>query len=208
MYDIVSTPPLPAVSCDQIREQVSSALACLPEGPEQSRQSVPTSQLSPRRRRGRPIEVAEAHLWLGLLWAVLEGLGGYHALARLLATQALGRFAPVSVTGSAVLQRLQQAGLAPLQALFATLGTWLSDSLPTPACHLAPFASCIIAPSRNQAGCPGAAAPLAAAASSGRPGLASWQTGGPLRHSSAALAARAVHQRRFAQLQTGSHHPH
>ncbi len=145
MYDSVSTPPLPAVSCDQVREQVSSALAYLPEGPEQGRQPVPASQSSPRRRRGRPIEVAEAHLWLGLVWAVLGGLGGYHALARLLATQALGRFAPVSVTGSAVLQRLQQAGLAPLQALFATLGTWLFDFLPAPACHLAPFASRIIA---------------------------------------------------------------
>jgi len=58
------------------------------------------------------------HLWLGLLWAVLEGLSGYHALARLLATRALDRFAPVSVMGSAVLQVLrlhlaEQAGCDP-----------------------------------------------------------------------------------------------
>lgn len=85
------------------------------------------------------------HLWLGLLWAVLEGLSGYHALARLLATRALGRFAPVSVTGSAVLLRLQQVGFAPLQNLFATLGAWLSVSLAAPTCQLAPFASRIIA---------------------------------------------------------------
>jgi hypothetical protein len=143
MYDSVSTQALPAILCDQVREQLSRALACLPEGQEQRLQPVAASQ--PSRRRGHPIVLAESHLWLGLLWAVLEGLGGYSALARSLATHHLGRFAPVSLTASAVLQRLQQAGLAPLQALFASLGTWLSASLPAPACELAPFASRIIA---------------------------------------------------------------
>jgi DDE family transposase len=40
---------------------------------------------------------------------------------------------------------LQQAGTEPLQALFATLGTWLQIHFSPPACTLAPFASRIIA---------------------------------------------------------------
>jgi hypothetical protein len=143
MNDTVSSPCLPSVSREEIHAHLSTALLHLPEPSEQTL-SLVTASPSPRRR-GRPREVTDGHLWLGLLWAVLEGLGGYHALARRLATQALGHFAPVSVTGSAVHQRLQQAGFAPLQALFATLGAWLSACLPTPACDLAPFAKRIIA---------------------------------------------------------------
>jgi hypothetical protein len=120
-----------------------TALIGVPEPGEPPQSPQPTGPS--RRRRGRPREVAADHLWLGLLWAVLEGLNGYHALARLLATRALGRFAPVSVTGSAVLLRLQQVGLAPLQGLFASLGAWLAVSLAAPTCELAPFATRILA---------------------------------------------------------------
>jgi len=95
--------------------------------------------------RGRPQHLREPHLWLGLLWAVLEGLGGYRALTRSLATHALGRFAPVSITDSALLQRLQQAATAPWQALFATLGSRVQTVLSPPACTLAPFATHLIA---------------------------------------------------------------
>ena len=143
MNDTVSFPCLPDVSREEIQAHLNTALLGLPEMSEQTLSPV-TASPSPRRR-GRPREVVADHLWLGLLWAVLEGLGGYHALARRLATQALGHFAPVSVTGRAVQHRLQQAGFAPLQALFASLGTALSACLPTPACDLAPFASRIIA---------------------------------------------------------------
>lgn len=111
MNDTVSPSSLPSVSREEIQAHLSSALTQLPEPPQQTLSPVPTGP-SPRRR-GRPREVAAEHLWLGLLWAVLEGLGGYHALARLLATQALGRFAPVSVTANAVLLRLQQALFGP-----------------------------------------------------------------------------------------------
>src|SRR5712691_5814566 len=133
--DTVSCPDLPSVSREQMHAQLTAWIG-VPQPCEPPQSSEPTG-LS-RRRRGRPREVVADHLWLGLLWAVLEGLAGYHALARLLATRALGRFAPVSVTGSAVLLRLQQAGLAPLQTLFATLGAWLSVSLAAPTCTLAP----------------------------------------------------------------------
>lgn len=142
MHDTVSSPALPSVSREQLQTQLSAvagsrvpatALASPAAGP-------PTS-----RSRGRPREVATDHLWLGLLWAVLDGLGGYQALARLLARQAVGRFAPVSVTGTALRLRLQEAGCAPLQELFARLGDWLAAALPAPACQLAPFATRILA---------------------------------------------------------------
>src|SRR5579863_4907876 len=141
MHNSVSTQALPAVSCDQVREQLNNALLRLSGEPATRGEPVTAA----KSRRGRPLELASAHLWLGLLWAVLEGLGGYHALARSLATHAVGRFAPVSLTASALLQRLQQAGLAPLHTLFATLGTCLQDMVSAPACELAPFASRIVA---------------------------------------------------------------
>jgi hypothetical protein len=141
MHDSASMQPLPAISCEQVREQVSRALALVPDTGE----DAPAVEAQPSRGRGRPITLAESHLWMGLLWAVLEGLGGYRALARCLATHALGRFAPVSVSDSALVQRLQQAGYEPLQSLFSQLGTWLRTFLAPPACELAPFASHIIA---------------------------------------------------------------
>jgi hypothetical protein len=142
MNDTVFPCDLPQVTREEMQAQLSSALIRLSEPCEQTLSPMPTS---PSRRRGRPCEVAADHLWRGLLWAVLGGLSGYRALARLLATQALGRFAPVNVTASAVLLRLQQAGFAPLQSLFTSLGTWLSVGLPASACELATFASHIIA---------------------------------------------------------------
>lgn len=136
MHDTVSSPALPSVS----REQMQTWLTTVVGVSEPAEPQAP-----PAHRRGRPRQVAADHLWLGLLWAVLEGLTGYGALARLLATRALGRFAPVSVTSHALRLRLQQAGFAPLQDLFAQLGTWLAASVPAPACSLAPFATRILA---------------------------------------------------------------
>jgi len=141
MHDNVSTHPLPTISCQQVGAQLTTALTLLPVTTEQTPELLP----KPRPGRGRPLHLQPGHLWLGLLWAVLEGLGGYRALTRYLATHALGHFAPVSLTDSALLQRLQQAGSAPLQDLFATLGSWVQTVLSPPACTLAPFASHIIA---------------------------------------------------------------
>jgi hypothetical protein len=145
MYDTPSAPALPAVTSAQVTTQLSTALLVLPEPVPAASGTVAVSPSSSKRGRGRPVELSETHLWLGLLWAVLEGLGGYRALTRFLATLPLGRFAPVSITDSALLQRLQQAGYEPLQALFAHLGVWLQAFLSPPACTLAPFASQIIA---------------------------------------------------------------
>jgi len=143
MQDTVSSPALPAVAPAEITTQLSKALMLLPEPAPPA--VVEVADPAPPPGRGRPITLTEPHLWLGLLWAVLEGLGGYRALTRYLATHALGRFAPVSLTDSALLQRLQQAGAEPLQGLFATLGTWLQAHFSPPACTLAPFATRIIA---------------------------------------------------------------
>lgn len=143
MHDTPSSIDLPGLEPSEVTSQVSRALLVVPAfaAPAVPAPVEPTAKRGP----GRPVELSEPHLWLGLLWAVLEGLGGYRALTRYLATHALGRFAPVSVTDSAVWQRLQQAGAEPLQALFATLGTWLAAHLSPPACTLAPFATRIIA---------------------------------------------------------------
>jgi hypothetical protein len=142
MNDTVGMADLPSVSREQLERQLRAVIpVCEPGESPSSEPSAPSA----RRRRGRPAEVVADHLWLGLLWAVLEGLSGYRALARLLATRALCRFAPVSVTSQALLLRLQEAGLAPLHDLFASLGAVLATWVPAPACELAPFATHILA---------------------------------------------------------------
>src|SRR5712691_3184531 len=142
MNDTVSSADLPRVAREELQAQLRAVIAVSePTEPPPSPEPAGPS----RRRPGRPRQVAADQLWLGLLWAVLEGLSGYRALARLLATRALGRFAPVSVTSQALLRRLQQAGLAPLQEVFASLGAWMAVAVPTPACDLAPFATRILA---------------------------------------------------------------
>ena len=139
--DTVSGAALPSVSWEQLHSQLRAVVPLSDLG--ESAAVEPTTSV--RRGRGRPQQVATEHLWLGLLWAVLEGLTGYRALARLLATRTLGRFAPVSVTSQALLVRLHQAGCAPLQELFARLGACLAALVPAPACDLAPFATRILA---------------------------------------------------------------
>jgi Transposase DDE domain len=141
MHDTVSAHLLPVVSREQVCAQLTEALTVFPSSAGELAQAAPER----RAGRGRPIELQPTHLWLGLLWAVLEGVHGSRALARFLAIPALGRFAPVSLTDSALVQRLQQAGYQPLQTLFGQLGSWLQAWLSPPACELAPFASHIIA---------------------------------------------------------------
>lgn len=138
-HDTASCSDLPAIAATEVTAQLSRAILVMPQV------SPPLVAQPAASRRGRPVELSEPHLWLGLLWAVLEGLGGYRALTRYLATHVLGRFAPVSLTDSALLQRLQHAGLQPLHALFATFGQWLQEHVSPPACTLAPFASRIVA---------------------------------------------------------------
>ncbi|HEU0001835.1 MAG TPA: IS4 family transposase [Ktedonobacteraceae bacterium] len=145
MDDSVSTQGLPSVSCSQLREQIRRALVGVAQESQAPIEPLAPAAASQRRRRGRPTELSQAHLWLGLLWAVLEGLSGYRMFTRWLATHAVGGFAPVSLTASAVLQRLQQAGFAPLQDVVSTLGARMQRGVPAPTCALASFASHILA---------------------------------------------------------------
>lgn len=141
MHDTVSTTRLPEVGATEL----AAPLKALLTHPDLPPPPPVAPQEPPRRGRGRPLSLTWPHLWLGLLWAVLEGLSGYRATTRYLATTPLGPFAPVSLTGSALLQRLQQAGMPPLHELFATFGLWLAQLVAPPACTLAPFASQIVA---------------------------------------------------------------
>ena len=70
MHDSVSTQPLPIVSCEQVRAHLNTALARLPVTAEETTELL-TEQ---RTGRGRPLHLQQGHLWLGLLWAVLEGV--------------------------------------------------------------------------------------------------------------------------------------
>lgn|SRR3989441_6584109 len=147
MYDTPSSPAWPEVTASQVRSQLSTALdrvdtpAKVPTEPSAAAQRAEP----PKRGRGHPVHLPATQLWLGLLWAIVEHLQGYRPLTRYLATHPLGCFAPVSITDSALLQRLQQAGLDPLHALFAQVGSYLHEVVSPPACSLAPFASCIVA---------------------------------------------------------------
>lgn len=73
MHDTSSSLTLPVVPSAQVTSQVKATLDQLPEplGPVPSQTAEPVS----KRGRGRPLELPEPQLWLGLLWAVLEGLG-------------------------------------------------------------------------------------------------------------------------------------
>lgn len=121
-----------------VRTQLSLALV-------QAEQSLPVpAPAGPtQRRRGRPVSLPSAQLWLGLLWCVLEGMNHYEQVRRWLASHAVGGFAPLMISTDAIVKRLLQAGLAPLDGLFALLEQWV-PRLPS-ACDLAPFARHIVA---------------------------------------------------------------
>lgn len=139
MYDTAHQPAVqPEAQAQQVRTQLNLALV-------QASQSLPVQAPSEptRRRRGRPVTLASAHLWLGLLWCMLEGMNHYEQLRRWLASHAVGGFAPLVISSDAITKRLLQAGLAPLDDLFALLEQWLPP-LPS-VCDLAPFASRIVA---------------------------------------------------------------
>ena len=97
-------------------------------------------------RRGRPRDLCWTHLWFALITCTLHGMQSYADLRRLLATRSLGGFAALLLSSSAIVRRLQQAGLQPLYALNTRLGELLQHRLPLPsACSLAPFARAILA---------------------------------------------------------------
>ena len=96
--------------------------------------------------RGRPRHLPEGQLWLGLLWCVLEGMHSYQDLWRFLGSRVVGGFAPVQLTDDAIVKRLEQAGLEPLQQLLLHVNQWLASHLqPAMTSTLAAFATQIVA---------------------------------------------------------------
>jgi hypothetical protein len=94
------------------------------------------------RKRGRPMQVAVAHLALAVLWCLLQGWQVQREVWRLICTQQLGAFAPVQVSDQAIYKRLDEQGGSTLQALFEQMRGWLRDWLsPYQDWTLAPFAS-------------------------------------------------------------------
>jgi len=74
MHDTPSSIDLPGLEPSAVTSQVSRALLVVPAfaPPAVPEPVEPTAKRGP----GRLVELSEPHLWLGLLWAVLEGLGG------------------------------------------------------------------------------------------------------------------------------------
>jgi Transposase DDE domain len=111
-------------------------------------QPAPDAQhaVQPPRRRGQPARLAIEHLWLALLLAVLRGITCWNDVWRLIAWEGVGSFPIVSVTSTAVRQRLRAAGTASLEQLLERVNTALRQRGPaTSTLSLAPFATQVVA---------------------------------------------------------------
>ena len=97
---------------------------------------------APAPGRGRPPILPGLLLWAGLLVCVLRGFAGQRDLWRLLTGAGLWHFPRVAVSDDAVYKRLERAGAAAMERLFADLTTVLSARLDPHADRtLAPFAT-------------------------------------------------------------------
>jgi hypothetical protein len=73
---------------------------------------------------------------------VLFGMNSYQALWRRMCGHLVGPFLPIQVTDDAIVKRLRQAGLAPLQQLLSQVSRHLAKTLaPVVSTSLASFAS-------------------------------------------------------------------
>jgi Transposase DDE domain len=126
--DLASAPP-------ELESLLSQALA------------VPSAQIPPaqKRGRGRPVTIHAAHLWFSLLVSVLFGMNSYQDLWRRMCGQMVGPFLPIHVSDDAIVKRLRQAGLDPLQQLFSQVSRHLAQQLaPLVKTDVASFASRIV----------------------------------------------------------------
>ncbi len=107
------TPMQPSVcgaSTDQLEGLLRSSVAELEE-----------EEASGARGVGRPRELSAHCLWVALLVCILRGLHSQKAVWRLLSLGPLWSFAHSGLTASAIYKRLDQAGSAPLEKLFAQI---------------------------------------------------------------------------------------
>ncbi len=96
--------------------------------------------------RGRPQQICWTHLWSSLLLCALQGMHSFADWRRFVGLQQVGPFAPVWLTRNALVKRLLQAGLAPLQDLWEMLNARLAHTgSSTVSAELAAFATEIFA---------------------------------------------------------------
>ena len=99
-----------------------------------------------RRGPGRPRVLPSLCLWAGLLVCVLRGFSSQLDLWRRLTWQGVWEYPRVPLSDQAIYKRLDQAGTAPLEALFAQISALLAARVGRyAAADLAPFASQVVA---------------------------------------------------------------
>jgi len=103
-------PSVCGASTDQLEGLLRSSVAELEE-----------EEASGARGVGRPRELSAHCLWVALLVCILRGLHSQKAVWRLLSLGPLWSFAHSGLTASAIYKRLDQAGSAPLEKLFAQI---------------------------------------------------------------------------------------
>jgi hypothetical protein len=140
MHDTAPTQALAPASLPVAHQLVAFLQALLqPQPTEQA--AVPTA-----RHRGQPARMTIEHLWLALVLAVLRGLTCGNDVWRLIAWEGVGSFPIVSVTSTAVRQRLRAAGSASLHLLLERVNAALGQrGAATSALTLAPFAPQVVA---------------------------------------------------------------
>src|SRR5579859_2018794 len=97
------------------------------------------------RRRGRPATLTALHLCLGIVLCSLEGFGPQLRLWRRLCVEFIGPFAPVLVSDQAVYNRLARAAEG-MRHFFEQMSGLLAPQLAgLQECHLAPWATQVLA---------------------------------------------------------------
>ena len=132
---------VPLQALDQPTSPVAHQLVSFLQALLQPQPAEQATALTPRRR-GQPARMSGEQLWLALLLAVLRGLHSWRDVWQLLVWEGVGNFPLVSVTPSAVRQRLLKAGTASLERVNAALR---QRGAATSALMLAPFASQVVA---------------------------------------------------------------
>jgi hypothetical protein len=95
---------------------------------------------------GRPRILPALALWAGLLVCVLKGFSSKLDLWRLLSQRSLWFYPRFALSDQAVYDRLDRAGVAPLEKLFCQISSLLKERLaPFALKGLAPFASEVVA---------------------------------------------------------------
>src|SRR5712692_11904156 len=118
-------PPACTATSDQLEDILRSTVSRVEEEQE-------TSLL--KRGVGRPCELSARCLWAAFLVCLLRGLHSQKAVWRLLSLGPLWSFAHSLLTAQAIYKRLDQAGTAPLEQLFAQMSQRLLAVRSSMAC--------------------------------------------------------------------------